>query len=321
MSYAVASPAQASCNEECKVAKETAKNKVRREKWEAKRVGDPFNINSWAQFRSCELGRHVNPQETCYAGITLGGKTGGSFEFGRVNVPLSKSIALQGTFEGEEEEIRLFPASHGYETLDAPELPVTDGIKLFDQSTQEQEEWPAGLIESWNEAKKNKETAVNVKIEMAGNGCYEELGCIDTEHLLERSGSAFKLPLKVKVTGPWLEKLGGGPCYIGSDENPIHINLTTAGSGAPGNLSFNKTFTKVAILGSRLVDVGWKIEPASYPTGCGGAYESYVDASLTHVLELDHHPSQTGTVVLKGDLYTAFPEQVEKEGVASGEIP
>ena len=176
----VASPASASCNTECKEQKEKekqeakeqkekekekaqaekafAQNKARRERWETKLVGDPFNVNTWAQFRACEDERKVALQETCYLGVTLGGKTGGFFEFGKVLVPLSKSIVLQGTFEGEE-EVKLFPAAHGYETLEAPELPVTGGIKLFDKSTQEQEEWPAALTESWNEAIKNKEAA------------------------------------------------------------------------------------------------------------------------------------------------------------------
>ncbi len=265
----------------------------------------------------------MNFNETCYLGITHGGKNGGFFEYGKVRVPLSKSIVLQGGFEGsgdneETTTIKVFPAINGYETLDSPELPVTGGIKLFDKATQEQAKWPAALTESWEEAVKNKETEVNAKIEMAGNECFEEKGCISTFNLLVRKGPAFKLPLKVKITAPWLEKLGSEPCYIGSDEHPIRINLTTEGAGAPGHLSFNEEFSQIELNDSRLVDTKWQIEPESEPTGCGGPYQSYLLASLKHVLEL---PSErTGIVVLQGDLFTSETFEVEEYGVPSGEL-
>ena len=324
----VASPASASCNTECKEQKEKAqaekafaKNIARREKWEASRVGDPYSANTWGQFSACEPEYEFQePPGSCYTGITLGGKQGGSFEFGKVVVPLSKSIVLQGTFDGAEESSVLIPAVNGYQTLDAPELPVTGGIKLFDKSTQEQEEWPAALTESWKEAIKNKEAGVNVKIEMAGNECFEVMGCLNTSSLLEETGNAFKLPLKVKVTAPWLEKLGSEPCYIGNDANPIHIHLTTEGAGTAGQVEFNNAFDVVAVDNSRLVDVGWKIEPGSYPSGCTGPYASYLDNSLKHVLELDLNPHKKGIVVLKGDLYTGIPANVAKQGKESGEL-
>jgi len=323
MTAVAASPALGSCNEECKKEKEKEKNKKKLEKWEEKRVGDPYNINSWGQFKACDYSREVNEFETCYMGITAGGREGGFFEFGKFKVPLNRSIVLQGGFEGygdneETTTIKVFPAINGYETLESPELKASNGIKLFTPELQEEVGWPAALQESWKEAVKNKETAVYVKIEMAGNECFEEYGCISTYNLLVREGPAFKLPLKVKITGPWFEKLGSEPCYIGNDEHPIQIRLTSEGSGTPGTLKFNEEFSKIGLFGSRLVDVAWHIEPGSYPSGCGGPYEAELQSALLKALEL---PSErTGLVVLKGDLWTAETYSVAEEGVSSGEL-
>lgn len=282
---------------------------------------DPYTAETWGQYKQCEYSAKggVGEITDCFTGITSGGSKGGFFEFGRVKVKLSKSIYLQGSFEGAGSEIKVFPAAHGGETLEAPELPVSGGIGLFNKAVQEEVGWPAALTESWKEAKKNKENAVNVKIEMAGNECYEVLGCLDTENIIFEEGVAFRLPLKVKVTSPWLEKLGSGPCYIGSDEHPIHINLTTQGAGTAGRLKFNEAFTQTFLQGSKLVDLGWHIEAASAPKGCGGAYESYIDASLENVLEL--HPWRTGIVVLQGNLHDGAVSVVQEEGEKTGELP
>ncbi len=213
---------------------------------------DPYNQYTWGQYKYCP---YENEELTdCFAGITDGGSKGGFFEYGRVKVKLSKSIVLQGGFKGAGEEIEVSPAVHGGETLEAPELPVSGGIGLFTKEVQEEEEWPAALVESWKQAKKNKEKTINVKIEMAGTECFETKGCLSTQNILNRKGVAFRLPLKVKVTGPWLEQLGGGPCYIGSDEHPIHINLTTEGAGASGRVHFNEEFTNILLGPSRLVE-------------------------------------------------------------------
>jgi hypothetical protein len=279
----------------------------------------PYTANTWGQFKYCPYEAPYEEVTDCFVGTTAGGSKGGFFEYGRVKVKLSKPISLQGGGRGSGEEVTVVPATHGGETLEAPELPVTGGISLFNKKVQEEVGWPAALKQSWKEAKANGQKAVNVKIEMAGNECFEVPGCLDTEHILLRKGTAFRLPLKVKVTSPWLESLESGPCYIGSDENPIHVNLTTEGSGSTGSIGFNEDFTTVALVGSRLVDMAWHIEPASGPKGCGGVYESYIDQSLENVLEMD--PTRTGVVILKGTLYDGQKELVETRGKESGEIP
>ncbi len=276
----------------------------------------PYGAGTWAQYKGCP---YENPEiEWCVAGITTGGAQGGYFEYGRVKVKLDQPITLQGGFKGEYDALEVSPAANGYESLEAPELKVTGGIGLFNKRVQEVNEWPAALVESWKEAKKNHENNVYVKIEMAGNECFEVPGCLNTTNLLFEEGTAFRLALKVKITAPWLEKLDSGPCYIGSDEHPIHINLTSGGSGSAGFLEHDEEFSNIVLRDSRLADVDWTIEEASKAKGCGGAYESYIDSSLNEVLEA--YSGKTGIVVLKGSLFTGYRESVATEGLESGEL-
>ncbi len=312
----VVSPAYASCNTECKetkekekaaakLAKEEAKEAVLREKREASGVGDPFGVNDFRAYKHCPYTSEA--VENCFTGVTLGGKKGGFFQKGRVKVNLSKTIKLQGGFNGAGTHINVIPAV-GAETLEAPPLPVEGGISLIEAR---EPEWPQGLKEIYNAAKKNKETEIDAQIEMAGNECFEVVGCLNTNNLLREEGVAFKLPLKVKLTGPFLEKLGGGPCYIGSDEHPIQINLTTSGQGEAGHVEFNQEFTNLSTVESRLVDVGWTIEEESGAKGCGGEYESFIDANLNAALQVS--AGKTGIVVLEGDLHDAEASVVAAE--------
>jgi hypothetical protein len=287
----------------------------------------PYNVNTWGQYKACPY--DDAEVENCFAGITEGGSKGGYFEYGKVKVKLNQPVALHGGYKGAGSEIEVVPARSGYETLEAPPLKVTGGIGLLTKQIQQSAQWPAALTESWKEAKKNKESTVFAKIEMAGDECFEVPGCLDTENLIFEGGVAFRLPLKVKVTGPWLEKLGGGPCEIGNDENPIHINLTTEGSGRSGEVKFNEpNFLSLAITNTKLVDLGWHIPVASRATGCGGEYEKYVDRALNIALEVENGGQEgseikgrTGIVVLQGSTYNGSVEGVTTEGFESGELP
>ncbi len=343
--FVVASPALASCNQECKEQKQKekqeAKEQKEKEKEEAKAqktkekeeaqekkaletgVGDPWGINNWHAYRACPWEKSKLPfgerLTDCFVGVTLGGKEGGYFEYGHIKVPLSKRVTLQGGFKGEGSEIEVEPELQpGYKTLEAPPLPVDNGLKVITPEIQEIAQWPQALKESYSNALKNGEKAVYATIEMAGSECYEVPGCLDTENLLFEEGVAFRLPLKVKVSGPWLETLGSGPCYIGSDESPIHINLTTEGAGTSGALAFNEEFTIVFLHGSKLVDFKWHIPPASGANGCGGTYESYIDKALDIALEVENgygysNPAKTGIVILKGNLHDGAASAVATE--------
>lgn len=287
---------------------------------------EAYTQNTWGQYKACPYEEPYEDVTDCFAGITAGGGNGGFFEYGHIKVKLSKPIKLQGGFKGGGASIEVVPATHGYETLEAPELKVEKGIKVLTKEIQQEAEWPQSLKESFKEATKNKESAVYAKIEMAGTECFTVPGCLDTENILFEEGTAFRLPLKVKLTGPWLEKLGGGPCEVGNDENPIHINLTTEGAGRAGSFYANEEFTNLYFANTKLVDFGWHIPKVSGASGCGGSeYESYVDKALNLALEIEYPEGgerpKTGVVELEGSTHDAAKEAVESEGVASGEIP
>jgi hypothetical protein len=319
----VASPAIASkaCDETCQETKEREKAQKKVAHDEETGVGDPYVRSSWGEYKGCPYEEYAERKiSDCFAGITSGGAKGGYFEYGKVRVPLNKTIYLQGGFEGAGSEIEVHPATHGKETLEAPPLNITGGIKLFTPDVQQSAQWPQALRESFKEAVKNHETAAFAQIEMAGNECYEVVGCLDTEDLIFEEGTAFRLPLKVKVTAPWLETLKSGACYIGSDEHPIKQHLTTEGAGDAGQIQFNGPFTQTFVTGSKLVDLHWHIEPASGPSGCGGEYEQYVDEALSIVLELQNS-TRTGITVLKGNLHDGAASAVSSAGIESGELP
>ncbi len=267
-----------------------------------------YSAETWEQYKDCP---YTNTQaEYCFAGITSGGKNGGYFQLGNAKVALNKPIILQGGFYEDREApggvLKIVPAANGGETLESPELKLTGGLKLITAGIEERAEWPQALKESFKEAKKNKETAANVKIEVAGgNRLYEEVAGLSTEALLFEEGTAFELPLKVKITNSWLAKLGGGPCTIGNEEHPIMQYLTTENPGRAleeGGFHFGDEFRNIALEGSRLRDFNWPVEEGAGATGCGGAYESYVDAALNDVTEVSS--GRHGVTFLQGNLYT-----------------
>jgi hypothetical protein len=263
---------------------------------------EKYSPTTFTQYKGCPFNDPA--VEYCYLGQTSGGSKGGFFELGKMTVKLAKPITIQGGLSGEGETVNVFPATNGYQTLESPELKVGGGLNVVTPKIQEEAGWPEALKQSFKEAKKNKETGLNVKIELAGgNRLYETPGSISTQNLLEANGPAFTLPLKVRMISPWLEKLGGGPCEIGSEENPVTQYLTSAKPGHPGTFFEAFEFNIAGFKESRLVDLGWSVEPASDANGCGsGEDEAYVNAAINKVLEL---PGQVGITVLTGNLYSA----------------
>jgi hypothetical protein len=282
---------------------------------------DPYNDNTWGQYADCP---YENEELTdCFYGRTYGGKEGGEFQYGHVRVLLNKPVIIQGGFKGEEDTIEVSPPLNGVEAVESGPETIVHGLSVITTKIQENANWPQELKESFAAAKKNKETKATLKIQMAGNECFEVPGCLDTESLLFRSlePPAFRLALKVTISNAWLEKLGGGPCQIGSDEHPIKQNLITGEAGNTGTLSFNKEFTNLQVENSELVDTKWHIAPESGATGCGGEYESYVDDALNKALELNE-ASRTGITWLHGNLHDGYREAVQgKHEEGNPELP
>jgi hypothetical protein len=270
----------------------------------------PYTAETVTQFKYCPY--TDTAVSGCFQGQTLPGYKGGFFKLGGVVVPLSKPITIQGGFSfNEKGEETIVSATNGGETLESPELKVDGGLSLLNASAAG---WPTALKQSFKEAKKNKEGGLNVKIEVAGTKLYETPGALNTENLIDESGPAMSLPLKVRLISPWLEKLASedpesGTCETGSNEAPIWQYLTSEAPGEAGELTFNEDFTTVALTGGTLVDLHWGVGSASYTSGCGGAYESYVDAALNGV----EKPYVGGTTELSGTLYTSNREYDQEQ--------
>jgi hypothetical protein len=294
---------------------------------------EKYSQNTWTQYKHCPFSNpYVARGETpsgegisCVEGETLPGSKGGYFTLGNVTVKLSKPVIIQGALYNDENEPGAEPeaarliAAEGAETVESPELAVTDGLKVVTKTIQADAGWSQALKESFKEAEKNKETALYAKIEVAGgNELYENPNAISSGDLVEEERNAFELPLKVKLTNTWLDKLasedpGSGPCEIGSEEHPAAIqDLTSAPPGRAEEQSGfkpNEQFTNIEIAGSRLVDLNWPAEEGA--NGCGVSYESYVDNAINLTLEFNRH--QHGTTVLEGNLFTAQSHVADEE--------
>ncbi len=284
----------------------------------------PYNVNTWSQFSNCP---YENTElSDCFFGRTNGGGKGGFFQYGQVQVKLTGPIVIQGGFKGVGSEIEVVAPTNGAKLLESPEEPVVKGLKVITKKIQQEAEWPEALQAAFKEAVKNKETAAFATIEMAGNECTTVPGCLDTESLIfeEPTPPAFRLPLKVKVTSPFLTKLGGGPCQIGTEETPIHQNLVTSGAGRAGEIAFNEAFTQTEVKNSQLVDVGWHIPVAAKANGCGGEYEQYIDRALNIALEVEfangyNPPNKEGVTILTGSLFDGARVAVKK-AAENGEV-
>jgi hypothetical protein len=278
-----------------------------------------YSLNTWTQFKYC-------PYTNGEVAYCLHAETSsGFFTIGTVRVPLSKPVVLQGAIteceptntcpEGHEPGgLFVVPAVNGGETLESPELSVAHGLSLITKQDQKEAGWPQALIESFKEAKANKETGLKVKIEMAGDSLFENSNGLNIGHVVEEYGAGFELPLKTRLISSWLEKLGGGPCTIGNNEHPIMQYLTSESPGSAGSLEFNSEFTNIELKGNSLVALNWPVEAASAATGCGGEYESYVDAAINETLGLQYH--ELGTTVLTGNVFTGVREIVQREAEA-----
>ena len=270
----------------------------------------------YAPFGACP---YNNPEVgICVHAQTSGGKNGGQFTVGSITIPLSKKITLQGglTWAGYGNE----PALSGFiepensaETLISPPLKVPGG---FVNRIAPQPYWPTALKESFASAKKNKELTATETLELAGT---PELS---PDNLLFEEGTAFELPMKVRVNSPWLTTLGGGTCYVGSDEHPIIVDLTSGESTGPfpyefntghgqnfSELHFKDNFDDVELLDSTLVNNTYAVPTGA--EGCGGEFESYVNRAVSTAAGVPD-ASGSNSVVLTGTQKVATAERTKE---------
>jgi hypothetical protein len=257
---------------------------------------------NFAPFANCPLSNTA--VEVCVVAET----TSGEFTVGKRNVPITKTIKLQGGYQENEKtgELTFFGAEDG-NTLSKVALYVPGGlfnIVAPEYLNKEQKERFEKFI---NEGI----TGVTATTELAKPASAIKLS---VQNLIFETGVALQLPVKIKLDNVFL----GSSCYIGSESNPVILNLTTGTTkpaepnkpikGSAGKLEILEGGNLVILSGGSLVDNAWSAPGAS---GCGGhALEGIVDAAVNAALGL---PSAAGhnTAILNGKLESGIASAVK----------
>jgi hypothetical protein len=220
-------------------------------------------------------------------------------------VPIENTITLQGGFiEDRETGKQTFVNAVGADTLSKTPQTVPGGLL----GVVAPESQPKFLHEIINKLVSEGLAGVTATTELAG-----PIGLNET-NLLEAKGTALTLPVKIKLDNTFL----GNACYIGSNSNPITLNLTTGTTAPPkpnepitGNLGTFTSSEEGAILTiseNSLVDNSFAAPGAS---GCGGLLSFLIDPAVNLEIGL---PAAAGhnTAILNGTLKQAGSEIVEE---------
>lgn len=168
--------------------------------------------------------------------------TSGELVIGSMDVPIDRSITLQGGFipTGPEAEIEFFayPPVNG-ESLSKTELNVPGGLpglidcrEIQGIGVRERLERGECVVLSFY----GGTAGVTATIESVASATH--LSIYNEYSLFREEGTALILPIRVHLKNP----LFGSGCYIGSEANPIELDLTTgATSPLPPNKSIHGT--------------------------------------------------------------------------------
>jgi hypothetical protein len=247
----------------------------------------------FAPFADCPLS---NPAiEQCL----IASASSGEFTVGNTTVPINKTITLQGGIVGTETGVAFAGAADG-NTLSKTALAVPGGLLGIVAPSS----WPGWLQAIFNSFINEGLTGVTATTELAAPASSIEL---NTLNLILETGTALKLPVKVKLSNVFL----GSNCYIGSNSHPIILNLTTGATSPPppntsihgsrGTFEFKDEGNLLVITNNSLVDNSYAAPEA---TGCGGIFSFLVDPAVDLKLGL---PSAAGhnDAILNGKLEVA----------------
>ncbi len=254
----------------------------------------------FAQFADCPLSNAAVTQ------CILASTTSGEFTVGKKTVPINKTITLQGgTIPNEKTgEVEFVGAENG-ETLSKTALYVPGG--LF--GTKPPESWPKEAKERFEEMINKGLTGVTETTELAKPASAIKLS---TENLIFEEGVALQLPVKIKLSNFLL----GSSCYVGSESDPIILNLTTGTTSPPepnkpikgsrGELSIEYEGALVVLSGGSLVDNAFAAPGAN---GCGGALSGLIDPLVDSQFGV---PAASGhnTAILTGKLEDGYAPAV-----------
>ena len=272
----------------------------------------------YAVFADCPLS-HAGLQG-CIVARTESGK----MVLGKRTVPIENTITLQGGFEAKNP--CNFPFS-GKGECRAPFVGAADGNTL----SKTPQNVPGGLLnlvnckEITNKFERevceaifeNKLTGVTATTELAAPASSIGLSqaALVEPILSEAFGiPALQLPVKVKLSNPLL----GEKCYIGSEAEPIVLNLITGKTNPPapnksitgktGELTSRAEGGILVILHNSLVDNSFAAPGAN---GCGGSFSSLIDPLINAQLGLPS-AARNNTTILEGTLEQTSAEAAEE---------
>ena len=254
----------------------------------------------YAVFAQCPL----NNEEL--SGCLVSRSESGHVTLGTQEVPIVRTQTLQGGVINVEPGLKNMAAAVNGETLTKTPQKVPGGITGLVKCNEIKGEgfWEKverGTCEFFFE---NKYTGVEATTELAAPASSVFFSL--PEAGLE-TGTALVLPIKVKLENPLL----GGECYIGSNSNPIVLELTTGTSGSlKGKFGENSSREEGGIQvvkNNTLVESNFKAPAA---TGCGEFFSFLIDPIINSKLGL---PATTGNqAVLNNTIELAGAELVRE---------
>jgi len=221
------------------------------------------------------------------SGCLVSRSESGHVTLGKQEVPIVKTQTLQGGVINVEPGLKNMAAALNGETLTKTPQKVPGGITGLVKCNEIKGEgfWEKverGTCEFFFE---NKYTGVEATTELAAPASSVFFSL--PEAGLE-TGTALVLPIKVKLENPLL----GGECYIGSNTNPIVLELTTGTSGSLkgkfGESSSGAEGGIQRVKNNTLVESNFKAPAA---TGCGEFFSFLIDPIINSKLGL---PATTG---------------------------
>jgi hypothetical protein len=230
--------------------------------------------------------------------------TSGEFKIKKTEVPITKTITLQGgIIENEVTEAETWVnAANGAETLSKTPQSVPGGLlKILAPSFL-----PEPLKKIFNEFINKGPTGTNATAELEGKIT------ISRPALFAGAPDALNLPVRVHLENEFL----GPTCYVGSSSKPVNIELTTGTTTPPlpnkpitgslGEIEIKDEGSLVVLKKNSLVNNTFAAPTAE---GCGsqilfGLFTGVIDDAVNSELEL---PSVSGnnTAILKGNLENA----------------
>jgi hypothetical protein len=257
----------------------------------------------FAGFADCPL------SDAALNDCVLAHTTSGEFVVGKRTVPITSTITLQGGFTVNE-------------TTEALEFVGAEDGKTLSKTPQSVPGGLAGLINCKAISNFFERVACELTFEngLTGVTATAELAKpassigLSTENLLFGEGVALSLPLKLKLSNPFL----GESCYIGSSAHPVSVEFTTGTTsppppnkpitGSPGETEFKDKAELVVIKHNSLVNNSFA---APAVEGCGGVFSFLIDPLLDAQLGL---PAAAGhnTAILNGTLETAQAQAVRE---------